>query len=170
MACHHNMQIQITPSNRREIISVIKVLKQIKAPRFDGLPAELFIAAPAASADLLLPPTQKSWQSETFLREWKNGLLVKFPQTGTRVEGNSSKGFGNLVTLQGIPGKFNRQRAGWYSFWILKYLLHLADYIGRVRGVYISASPALLRFDRVNRAGSAVRVLETFERSSQLPS
>lgn len=50
--------MQTAPPNRTEIISAICALKRNKAAGPDGLPAELFAAAPAGYF------FEKSWKSE----------------------------------------------------------------------------------------------------------
>ena len=110
MASHRNMRIRTVPPSRREIISAINALKRSKAAGLDGLPAELFIAAPAVTADLLLPLVRKSWESETFPREWKKGMIVKIPKKGTRFECDNWRGICVLPTVAKVIAKIILER------------------------------------------------------------
>lgn len=60
---------------RREIISAINAVKRSKAAGLGGRPAELFMAT--SSLDLLVF-VRKSCESETFPRESKKEIIVRF--------------------------------------------------------------------------------------------
>lgn len=76
---NRDIRIPSVSPNRREINSVINALKHSKA-----VAPDLFIDAPTVIADLLFPLVRKSWEIETFLREWMKEMIVKIPKRSNR--------------------------------------------------------------------------------------
>jgi len=57
-------------------------MKNGKAAGADNIQAEVLKVDPYISADFLLPLFQDIWQTETFPKEWKEGIIVKVPKKG----------------------------------------------------------------------------------------
>jgi hypothetical protein len=57
-------------------------MKNGKAAGADNIPAEVLKANPYMLADILLPLFQDIWQKEKFLKEWKEGIIIKVPKKG----------------------------------------------------------------------------------------
>jgi len=57
-------------------------MKNGKSAGADNIPAEVLKVDPYISADILLPLFQDIWQTETFPKEWKEGIIVKVPKKG----------------------------------------------------------------------------------------
>ena len=76
------LPISIGPPSKREIVNAIKAMKNGKAAGADNIPAEVLKADPYMLADILLPLFQDIWQKEKFLKEWKEGIIIKIPQKG----------------------------------------------------------------------------------------
>lgn len=74
--------IRTIPPSLNEVSKAIEKLKCNKAAGTDGLPAELLRADPRLSATALLPDIIEAWETETFARDWKSGVIVKLPKKG----------------------------------------------------------------------------------------
>ena len=51
-----------------------------KAARIGGISAEFFKSNPYMAAEVLQPMLEEAWSSETFPKEWTDGIIVKIPQ------------------------------------------------------------------------------------------
>ena len=76
------LPISVRPPSKREIVDAIKAMKNGKAAGADNIPAEVLKVDPYISADILLPLFQDIWRTETFPKEWKEGIIVKVPRKG----------------------------------------------------------------------------------------
>ena len=73
-------------------------MKNGKAAGAGNIPAEVLKVDPHISAYILLPLFQDIWQTETFPKEQKEGIIVKVPKKGDISQCRNCRG----VTLQAI--------------------------------------------------------------------
>ena len=71
------LPISIRPPSKKEIVNVIKTMKNGKASGTDNIPAEVLKTGPHISADILLPLFHHIWQEDTFPKEWIEGIIIK---------------------------------------------------------------------------------------------
>ena len=64
----------------------IKAMKNGKAAGAGNIPAEVIKVEPYILADILLPLFQVIWQTETFPKEWKEGIVLKVPKKGDLIQ------------------------------------------------------------------------------------
>lgn len=67
-------------------MTAINELKRIEAAGLDDIMTELFIAALAVSANLILPLVRKFWKYEVFPRELKKRMIVKTSKKDTHLK------------------------------------------------------------------------------------
>ncbi|XP_033106314.1 uncharacterized protein LOC117108409 [Anneissia japonica] len=72
-----DLEINLEPPTRQEILAAIKSLKTGKAPGLDNLNAELFKEDPDLAAQLLLPLFSLIWEGKKVPDDWSEGIIVK---------------------------------------------------------------------------------------------
>lgn len=96
-----DLDINIDPPAREEIVTAIKTLKNGKSPGQDNLDAELFKADPELAATILQPLFTAIWEGEEMPDDWTKGLIVKIPKKGALTDCNNWRG----ITLLSVPSK-----------------------------------------------------------------
>jgi len=77
-------------------------MKNEKATGADNILVEVLKVDPYISADILIPLFQDIWQTETFPKEWKEGIIVKVPKKRNLSQCRNWRG----VTLLAVISKF----------------------------------------------------------------
>jgi hypothetical protein len=95
------LDVNIEPPTREEIIAAIKSLKNRKAPGQDNLNAELLKADPELAAQILQPLFASVWEEKKIPDDWSNGIIVKIPKKGTLRDCSNWRG----ITLLSTPSK-----------------------------------------------------------------
>jgi hypothetical protein len=85
-------------------------MKKGKAAGSDNIPAEVLKADPYATADILLPLFQDIWQKEKFPKEWKEGIIIKFPKKGNLSQCRNWRGVTLLDVISKIFNKSTLER------------------------------------------------------------
>jgi len=85
-------------------------MKKWKAAGADNIPAEVLKVDPYISADILLPLFQDIWQTETFPKEWKEGIIVKVPKKGDLSQCRNWRGVTLLAVISKILNKVMLER------------------------------------------------------------
>jgi len=80
------LPISVRPPSKREIVDAIQAMKNGKAAGAGNIPAEVIKVEPYILADILLPLFQVIWQTETFPKEWKEGIVLKVPKKGDLIQ------------------------------------------------------------------------------------
>ena len=75
-----DLDIDIDPPTKEEIVAAIKTLKNGKSPGQDSLDAELFKADPELAADVMLPLFTSVWEGEKVPHDWTKGVICKIPK------------------------------------------------------------------------------------------
>ena len=96
-----DLNINVNPPNKQEILTAIKALKIGKAPGCDNLNAELFKASPETAADILYPLFIEIWKNEKVPDDWNKGIIIKIPKKGNLQDCNNWRG----ITLLSVPSK-----------------------------------------------------------------
>jgi hypothetical protein len=96
------LPISIRPPLKREIVDAIKAMKNVKAAGSDDIPAEVLKADPYAMAEILLPLFRDIWQKEKFPKEWKEGIIIKVPNTADLSQCRNWWGVTLLVVISKI--------------------------------------------------------------------
>ena len=96
-----DLDININPPTKAEIIQAIKSLKNGKSPGADNLNAELFKADPEQAANILLPLYTNIWLEKKIPPDWTKGVIIKVPKKGTLSDCNNWRG----ITLLSVPSK-----------------------------------------------------------------
>ena len=96
-----DLEIDIEPPRKEEIIKAIKTLKNRKAPGQDNLCAELFKTDPEQAADILLPLFKDIWVGKEVPKDWDQGIIIKIPKKGNLQDCSNWRG----ITLLSIPSK-----------------------------------------------------------------
>ncbi|XP_067411321.1 uncharacterized protein [Emydura macquarii macquarii] len=96
-----DLDINIDPPTKEEIISAIKKLKNNKAPGKDNLNAELFKTDPETAAGILEPLFRTVWTEACVPEDWTKGVIIKIPKKDTLSDCNNWRG----ITLLSIPSK-----------------------------------------------------------------
>jgi len=104
------LPINVRPPSKREIVDAIKTMKTGKAAVSDYIPAEVLKVDPYATADILLPLFQDMWQKEKFPKEWKEGIIIKFPKKGDLSQCRNWRGVTLLVVTSKIFNKIILER------------------------------------------------------------
>jgi hypothetical protein len=104
------LTISIRPPSKREIVNVIKAMKNGKAAGADNIPAEVLKTDPYISADILLPLFQDIWQKEVFPKEWKEGIIIKVPKKGDLSQFKNWQGITLLAVISKIFNKVILER------------------------------------------------------------
>ena len=93
-----DLDINLEPPTKEEIIKAIKTLKNGKAPHIDGLSAELFKADPETAATLFIDLFKKILEEEEIPSNWKKGKIVKIPNKGAHNDCNNwGRGVDNIA-------------------------------------------------------------------------
>ena len=96
-----DLDIDITPPSKIEIVKAIKTLKNGKSPGQDNLNAELFKTDPELSASILKPLFTAIWEGERIPEDWNKGMIVRIPKKGGLSDCNNWRG----ITLLSVPSK-----------------------------------------------------------------
>ncbi|XP_071510344.1 uncharacterized protein [Diadema antillarum] len=96
-----DLDIDIYPPTRAEIIQAIKSLKNGKAPGLDNLNAELFKTDPELAADILHPLFIDIWEGKKVPDDWSQGIIIKLPKKGSLRKCSNWRG----ITLLSVPSK-----------------------------------------------------------------
>ena len=96
-----DLDIDIDPPTKEEIVAAIKTLKNGKSPGQDNLDAELFKADPELSANIMLPLFTSVWEGEKVPDDWTKGVICKIPKKGALSDCNNWRG----ITLLSVPSK-----------------------------------------------------------------
>ncbi|KAI4885603.1 hypothetical protein NFI96_005381 [Prochilodus magdalenae] len=96
-----DLDVNIAPPEKQEIITAIKSLKNRKAPGQDNLNAELFKADPELATNILQPLFTAVWEGKQVPDDWTRGVIVKIPKKGSLSDCNNWRG----ITLLSIPSK-----------------------------------------------------------------
>ncbi len=96
-----DININTEPPDIQEIISVIKSLKNWKAPGSDNLNAELFKADNTTTATILQPIFKDMWIDSAIPKVWNKGTIIKLPKKGALSDCNNWRG----ITLLSISSK-----------------------------------------------------------------
>ena len=88
----------------------IKAMKNGKAAGADNIPAEVLKVDPYILADILLPLFQDIWQTKTFPKEWKEGIIVKVPKKGDLSQCRNWRGVTLLAVISKIFNKVVLER------------------------------------------------------------
>jgi len=99
------LPVSVRPPSKREIVNAIKATKNGKAAGVDNIPAEVLKVDPFMSADILFPLFQDIWQTETFPKEWKEGIIVKVPKKGDLSQCRNWRGVTLLAVISKIINK-----------------------------------------------------------------
>jgi len=83
-------------------------MKNGKAAGAGNIPAEVLKVDPHISAYILLPLFQDIWQTETFPKEWKEGIIVTFLKKGDLSQCRNWRG----VTLLAMISKIFNSHIG----------------------------------------------------------
>ncbi|KAL1250998.1 hypothetical protein QQF64_018794 [Cirrhinus molitorella] len=94
-----DLDVNVEPPTKEEIITAIKKLKNNKAPGQDNLNAELFKTKTAAR--ILEPLFRTIWTETCIPEDWTKGVIIKIPKKGTLRDCNNWRG----ITLLSIPSK-----------------------------------------------------------------
>jgi len=100
-----DLPISVRPPSKREIVDAIKTMKNGKAAGLDNILAEVLKADPYATAYILLPLFQDMWQKEKFPKEWKEGIIIKFPKKWDLSKCRNWRGVTLLVVISKIFNK-----------------------------------------------------------------
>jgi len=104
------LPISIRPPSKKEIVNVIKTMKNGKASGTDNIPAEVLKTGPHISADILLPLFQDIWQKEMFHKEWKEGIIIMVPKKGDLSQCKNWRGITLLAVISNIFNKIILER------------------------------------------------------------
>jgi len=104
------LPLSIRPPSKREIVNVIKAMKNGKAAGAHNIPAKVLKANPYISADILLPLFQDIWQKEMFPKEWKEGIIIKVPKKGDLSQCRNWRGTTLLAVISKIFNKIILER------------------------------------------------------------
>jgi len=104
------LPISFRPLSKREIVNAIKSMKNGKAAGADNIPAEVLKVDPYISAYILLPLFQDIWQTETFPKEWREGIIVKVPKKGDLSQCRNWRGVTLLAVISKIFNKVILER------------------------------------------------------------
>ena len=96
-----DLNIDVTPPRKEEIVAAIKTLRSGKSPGQDDLTAELFKTDPSVSANILQPLFTAIWKGEKVPADWTKGTIVKIPKKGALNDCNNWRG----ITLLSVPSK-----------------------------------------------------------------
>ena len=96
-----DLDINLEPPTKEEIILAIRTLKNKKAPGGDNLNAELFKTDPYLSANILFKPFHDIWVGEKLPSNWNIGKIVKIHKKGSLNDCNNWRG----ITLLSVPSK-----------------------------------------------------------------
>ncbi|KAI4896154.1 hypothetical protein NFI96_009623 [Prochilodus magdalenae] len=96
-----DLDVNIAPPEKQEIITATKSLKNRKAPGQDNLNAELFKADPELATNILQPLFTAVWEGKQVPDDWTRGVIVKIPKKGSLSDCNNWRG----ITLLSIPSK-----------------------------------------------------------------
>ena len=96
-----DLDVSTAPPEKEEIITVIRSLKNGKAPGQDSLNAELFKAEPEFAAQILQPLFAAIWEEKQLPDDWTEGVIVTIPKKGALSNCNNWRG----ITLLSVPSK-----------------------------------------------------------------
>ena len=95
------LDINVEPPTKEEIVNAIKSLKNNKAPGSDNLNTELFKSDAETAANILEPLFRKIWVEAYVPEDWTKGIIIKIPKKGALSDCNNWRG----ITLLLIPSK-----------------------------------------------------------------
>ena len=96
-----DLEIDLRPITRGEVIQVIQKLKNGKAPGPDNIPPEALKADPSTTANAITDLLQKIWDDEEVPHEWRTGYIVKLPKKGDLSDCQNWRG----IQLLSLPSK-----------------------------------------------------------------
>lgn len=65
-----------------EVKASLRILRDVKAPGLDNIPAELLKYGSAALAEYLTAAIRNAWNNEVLHHEWKEGVVITIPKKG----------------------------------------------------------------------------------------
>ena len=77
-----DLDICTDPPNLEEVTAAIKAMKSGKAPRADGVTAEMLKADVNVMAPILTEIFKQIWEEGQIPEAWKTGLIFKLPKKG----------------------------------------------------------------------------------------
>ena len=101
LEAEEDLNINIEPPTKEEIVTAIKTPKNGKSSGQDNLDAELFKADPELAATILQPLFTAIWAGEEVPEDWTKGVIVKIPKKGALNDCNNWRG----ITLLSMPSK-----------------------------------------------------------------
>lgn len=101
---HHtdkDLEIDIEPPSKAEIVLAIKSLRNGKAPGQDGLNAELLKTDPEFASQILQPLLRNIWVKKEIPDDLLEGVIIKIPKKGNLRDCNNW----HEITLLSIRSK-----------------------------------------------------------------
>ena len=95
------MDIDLTPIRKEEIVSAIRKMKNGKSEGPDSIPPEVLKANANATADILIELLQEAWDKEDIPNDWRTGYIIKLPKKGNLSECQNWRG----IQLLSVPSK-----------------------------------------------------------------
>ena len=95
----HDVEIDSNVTTKEEIVWATKKTKNGKKVGPDGIPTEALKTNAEATAEMLLPLSEKIWSEEQVPRGWKEGHIMKLPKKGDLGYCDNYRG----ITLLSIP-------------------------------------------------------------------
>ena len=77
-----DLEVNLGPISRAEIIEAIGKTKNGKAPGPDNITPEVLKAEAGITADILLKLFQEVWENEEIPNDWRKGHIIKLPKKG----------------------------------------------------------------------------------------
>lgn len=96
-----DLDVDVGPITRNEIIKAVKALKAGKAPGPDNIPPEALKQDPEQTATVMQDLLQKVWDEGTVPEDWRTGYIVKLPKKGDLSMCQNWRG----IQLLSIPSK-----------------------------------------------------------------
>ena len=95
------LNVNLNPPSKQEIINALKSLKNGKSAGPDGIPPEALKTDMKTTADMLYPLLLKIWTKKEIPNDWKIGHIVKLPKKGDLGQCKNWRG----IMLLSIPSK-----------------------------------------------------------------
>ena len=100
-ASETDIDVNVHPPTKSEIIKALKKMKNGKAPGPDGIPPEALKINPNKTADIIHPLLLRIWNEKKVPADWKKGFLCKLPKKGDLSDCKNWRG----IMLLSIPSK-----------------------------------------------------------------
>lgn len=96
-----DLDINLGPITKAEVVEAIKKIKNGKAPGPDNILPEVMKADTGVTANIMINLLQDAWEKEEVPTEWKRGYIVKIPNKGDLSDCRNWRG----IQLLSLPSK-----------------------------------------------------------------